>query len=71
MLKVFVSPDELVECAIARGLENGYVLVRSRSKTNASGAVIKVLLKCDRGGVYKGESKLRRTGSKKTIANLS
>ncbi|KAD2804648.1 hypothetical protein E3N88_38025 [Mikania micrantha] len=43
--KVFAGPDELVECAIARGLENDCV-----SST----------------GVYKGEPKLRRAGSKKT-----
>ncbi|KAD6118748.1 hypothetical protein E3N88_10019 [Mikania micrantha] len=65
-LEVFVGHDELVESAIARGLENIYVLVRSRSKTNASRAVIKVWLKCDRGGVYKGEPKLRHTSSNKT-----
>ncbi|KAL8259325.1 hypothetical protein R6Q59_027278 [Mikania micrantha] len=52
--------------AIARGCENGYVLVRRRSKTNATGVVIKVWLKCDRGDVYQGEPKARRNGSKKT-----
>ncbi|KAD4586369.1 hypothetical protein E3N88_10915 [Mikania micrantha] len=63
---VFAGVDELVDWAIARGRENGYVLVRRRSKTNATGVVIKVWLKCDRGGVYHGEPKVRRTGSKKT-----
>ncbi|KAD1735745.1 hypothetical protein E3N88_42384 [Mikania micrantha] len=63
---VFAGIDELVDWAIARGRENGYVLVRRRSKTNATGVVIKVWLKCDRGGVYQGEPKARRTGSKKT-----
>ncbi|KAD6120264.1 hypothetical protein E3N88_11535 [Mikania micrantha] len=65
-IKVFAGVDELVDWAIARGRENGYVLVRRRSKTNATGVVIKVWLKCDRGGVYHGEPKARRTGSKKT-----
>ncbi|KAC9183977.1 hypothetical protein E3N88_46217 [Mikania micrantha] len=64
--QVFAGVDELVDWAIARGRENGYVLVRRRSKTNATGVVIKVWLKCDRGGVYHGEPKARRTGSKKT-----
>ncbi|KAD2394303.1 hypothetical protein E3N88_41280 [Mikania micrantha] len=63
---VFAGVDELVDWAIARRRENGYVLVRRRSKTNATGVVIKVWLKCDRGGVYHGEPKARHTGSKKT-----
>ncbi|KAD4180104.1 hypothetical protein E3N88_28695 [Mikania micrantha] len=60
--EVYSGVDEL---AIARGCENGYVLVRRQSKTNETGVVIKVWLKCDHWGVYKGEPKVRRTGSKK------
>ncbi|KAD4178709.1 hypothetical protein E3N88_27300 [Mikania micrantha] len=65
-IMVFAGVVELVDWVIARGRENGYVLVKRRSKTNATGVVIKVWLKCDRGGVYQGEPKARHTGSKKT-----
>ncbi|KAL8232022.1 hypothetical protein R6Q57_001800 [Mikania cordata] len=63
---VFSCVNELVDWVIARGRENDYVLVRRQIKTNATEVMKNVWLKCDRDGVYKGESKVIRSGSKKT-----
>jgi len=49
---------------IARGI--GYVIITRRSRTRPSGYVYKVVLMCDRGGVYKSVKETRETGSKKT-----
>ena len=50
---------------VARSL--GYVIVTKRSKTKSSGYVSKVILMCDRGGVYKS----RDTGITKTSTRNS
>ena len=49
--------------------ENGYVIVRRRSKaTTVDGLMNKVVFMCDHGGVYrgKGSASTRNTGTRKT-----
>ncbi|KAL8250044.1 hypothetical protein R6Q59_033737 [Mikania micrantha] len=63
--------DELVDWAITRGRENGYVLLRLRSKTNATGVVIKLCLECNHGGMYKENQKLDVLVRRRLDVNLS
>jgi hypothetical protein len=55
-----------VNWCYTRGRDNGWVINIERSSKNKSGETNRVWLKCDRGGKYKGEPKLRKTGTKKT-----
>ena len=64
---MFQSREDLLAWVqnVARSL--GYVIVTKRSKTKSSGYVSKVILMCDRGGVYKS----RDTGITKTSTRNS
>ncbi|XP_076892022.1 uncharacterized protein LOC143543633 [Bidens hawaiensis] len=63
--QVFMCFDELKQWAYNTGLNNSYVIVTQRSKTNVAGNKNKVFLRCDRGGVCKGKTDVRLAGTKK------
>ncbi|XP_076937027.1 uncharacterized protein LOC143604434 [Bidens hawaiensis] len=65
--QVFMCFDELKQWAYNTGLNNGYVIITQRSKTNVAGDKNKVFLRCDRGGVYKGKATVRHVGGTKKI----
>ncbi|XP_076944427.1 protein FAR1-RELATED SEQUENCE 5-like [Bidens hawaiensis] len=69
--QLFSSVDELKDWAKTIGREVGVVVVTQRSKTNASGEVVKVWLKCDHGGSYNCTATVRRSGTIKTGCNFS
>ncbi|XP_076955820.1 uncharacterized protein LOC143630786 [Bidens hawaiensis] len=66
-VQVFMCFDELKQWAYNTRLNNGYVIVTQRSKTNVAGDKNKVFLRCDRGGVYKGKATVRHVGGTKKI----
>ncbi|XP_076942745.1 uncharacterized protein LOC143612713 [Bidens hawaiensis] len=63
--QLFMCFEELKQWAYNTGLNNGYVIVTQRSKTNVAGDKNKVFLRCDHGGVYKGKTTVRLAGTKK------
>ncbi|XP_076928282.1 uncharacterized protein LOC143592201 [Bidens hawaiensis] len=65
--QVFMCFDELKQRAYNTGLNNGYVIITQRSKTNVAGNKNKVFLICDHGGVYKGKAIVRHVGGTKKI----
>ncbi|XP_076902819.1 uncharacterized protein LOC143557695 [Bidens hawaiensis] len=65
--QVFMCFDELKQWAYNTGLNNGYVIITQRSKTNVVGDKNKLFLRCDRGGVYKGKATVRHVGGTKKI----
>ncbi|XP_076910945.1 uncharacterized protein LOC143568764 [Bidens hawaiensis] len=65
--QVFMCFDELKQWAYKTGLNNGYLIVTQRSKTNVASDKNKVFLRCDRGGVYKGKATVRHVGGTKKI----
>ena len=44
---------------------NGYVILTRRSKSTVGGEMSKVVFMCDHGGVYRGKSSSKHTGSRK------
>ncbi|KAD6795600.1 hypothetical protein E3N88_06496 [Mikania micrantha] len=64
--KEFMSEEALVGWVKSRALDNGYIVVKRRTKkSKTTGSVIKVWLMCDRGGEHNSIAILRRSGSKK------
>ncbi|KAI3506403.1 hypothetical protein L1887_28761 [Cichorium endivia] len=64
--QVFSSRENLVDWVQNVAQSLGYVIVTKRTKTKPSGYVSKVVLMCDRGGVFKGqETSTRNTGTRK------
>ncbi|KAL8230052.1 hypothetical protein R6Q57_014952 [Mikania cordata] len=64
--KEFMSEKALVGWVKSIALDNGYIVVKRRTKkSKATGNVIKVWLMCDRGGEHNSIAILRRTGNKK------
>ncbi|KAL8218808.1 hypothetical protein R6Q57_022181 [Mikania cordata] len=63
---VFMTLKDLLSWVQETERINGVVVVKQRSNKNVIGNVIKELLKCDRGGEYKGTSSMRRSGTKRT-----
>ena len=62
---MFKSREELMEWVRNTGRSLGYAIVTKRSKTK-NGYVSKVVLMCDRGGVYKSDKdSSRETGTRK------
>lgn len=61
---MFSTREILMEWVQNQARSLGYVIIIKRSKTKASGYVSKIILVCDRSGVYKGTSS-RDTGTKK------
>ncbi|KAI3732824.1 hypothetical protein L1987_64033 [Smallanthus sonchifolius] len=64
----FQSREQLVDWAIQRGRENGYILVTRRSRRKGDDPTepfIKVWLVCDRHGERASTATVRRAGSKK------
>ncbi|KAJ0800120.1 putative methylmalonate-semialdehyde dehydrogenase [Helianthus annuus] len=63
--KVFKSREEFMEWVRNTGRSLGYAIVTKRSKTK-HGYVYKVVLMCDRGGVYKSvKDSSKETGTRK------
>ncbi|KAM0038306.1 hypothetical protein Hdeb2414_s0013g00413341 [Helianthus debilis subsp. tardiflorus] len=63
--QVFKSREELMEWVRKTGRSLGYAIVTKRSKAK-NGYVSKVVLMCDRGGVYKSDKdSSRETGTRK------
>ncbi|KAK1431140.1 hypothetical protein QVD17_14405 [Tagetes erecta] len=62
---VFKSREDLLDWVKKVGRSLGYVIITKRSKKNSIGVVSKVGLICDRGGVYKSKSSIRKCGTKK------
>ncbi|XP_076881304.1 uncharacterized protein LOC143529374 [Bidens hawaiensis] len=65
--QVFMCFDKLKQWAYNTGLNNGYMIITQRSKTNVAGDKNKLFLRCDRGGVYKGKATVRHVGGTKKI----
>ncbi|KAL4557655.1 hypothetical protein LXL04_035841 [Taraxacum kok-saghyz] len=65
--QVFTTRENLKEWVdnVARNL--GYVVITKRSKTKISGYVSKVILVCDRSGVYRGTNTSGRNTRTKKI----
>lgn len=65
---MFNSREELTNWAKTTAKTLGYVLVSKRSNKNAAGDFTRTVLKCDRGGEYKGKGveSSRATGTRKT-----
>ncbi|KAI3809854.1 hypothetical protein L1987_19456 [Smallanthus sonchifolius] len=66
----FQSREQLVDWAMRRGRENGYVLVTRRSRRKGDDPTepfIKVWLVCDRHGERASTATVRRAGSKKIV----
>ncbi|KAD5508584.1 hypothetical protein E3N88_16287 [Mikania micrantha] len=62
----FMSEEALTEWVKSRAVDNGYIVVKRRTKkSKTTGSVIKVWLMCDRGGEHNSIAILRRSGSKK------
>ncbi|KAL8210221.1 hypothetical protein R6Q57_006953 [Mikania cordata] len=62
----FMSEEALVGWVKSRALDNGYIVVKRRTKkSKTTCSVIKVWLMCDRGGEHNSIAILRRSGSKK------
>ncbi|KAD4888820.1 hypothetical protein E3N88_20893 [Mikania micrantha] len=64
--QVFMTFEDLLSWVQETGRMNRIVVVKQRSKKNVNDDVIKVFLKCDHGGEYKGTSLIRRSGTKRT-----
>ncbi|KAL8242961.1 hypothetical protein R6Q59_013263 [Mikania micrantha] len=59
----FMSEEVLVGWVKGRTLDNGYIVVKRRSKkSKTTGSVIKVWLMCDRGGEHNSIAIFRRSG---------
>lgn len=64
---MFKSRQELMDWVQSVGRSLGYIIVTRRSNRKLSGVISKVILMCDRGGMYKTKSSIRRTrGTRKT-----
>ncbi|KAD4887977.1 hypothetical protein E3N88_20050 [Mikania micrantha] len=62
----FMSEKALVEWVKSRALDNGYIVVKRRTKKSKTiDSVIKVWLMCDRSGEHNSIAILRRSGRKK------
>ncbi|KAD5803224.1 hypothetical protein E3N88_14584 [Mikania micrantha] len=62
----FMSEEAPVRWVKSRALDNGYIVVKRRTKKSKTlGSVIKVWLMCDRGGEHNSIAIFRRSGSKK------
>ncbi|KAD3640592.1 hypothetical protein E3N88_29815 [Mikania micrantha] len=62
----FMSDEALVGWVKSRALDNGYIVVKRRTKkSKTTGSVIKFWLMCDRGGEHNSIAILRRSGNKK------
>ncbi|KAD6118680.1 hypothetical protein E3N88_09951 [Mikania micrantha] len=62
----FMSEEALVGWVKSRALDNGYIVIKRRTKkSKTTGSVIKFWLMCDRGGEHNSIAILRRSGSKK------
>ncbi|KAD7116864.1 hypothetical protein E3N88_04132 [Mikania micrantha] len=62
----FMFEEARVGWVKSRALDNGYIVVKRRTKKSKTpGSVIKVWLMCDRGGEQNSIAILRRSGSKK------
>ncbi|KAD4384290.1 hypothetical protein E3N88_24458 [Mikania micrantha] len=59
----FISEEALVGWVKSRALDNGYIVVKRKTKKlKSTGSVIKVWLMCDRGGEHNSIAILRRSG---------
>ncbi|PWA74776.1 FAR1 DNA binding domain-containing protein [Artemisia annua] len=63
--KVFKSHQDLIDWVKTTGRSLGYAIVTQRSKKEASGAMTKVMLMCDRGGICKNKKSTSNRTSKK------
>ncbi|KAD5960851.1 hypothetical protein E3N88_12323 [Mikania micrantha] len=62
----FMSEEALVGWVKSIALDNGYIVVKRRTKkSKTTDSVIKVWLMCDHGGEHNSIAILRRSGSKK------
>ncbi|KAD4386340.1 hypothetical protein E3N88_26509 [Mikania micrantha] len=62
----FMHEEALVGWVKSRALDNGYIVVKRRTKkSKITDSVIKVWLMCDRGGKHNSIAIFRRSGSKK------
>ncbi|KAL8199419.1 hypothetical protein R6Q57_012987 [Mikania cordata] len=70
--KEFMSEETLVGWIKSRALDNGYIVVKRRTKkSNTTGSVIKVWLVCDRGGEHNSIAIFRRSGNNKTVVRFN
>ena len=69
LFQCWFSCEELVNWVQEVGRDNGYCIIKRRTKdTTGKGLPTKVTFMCDKGGVYrgKGESSSRKTGTRKS-----
>ncbi|KAL8224883.1 hypothetical protein R6Q57_017440 [Mikania cordata] len=67
-----MSEEALVGWVKSRALDNGYIVVKRRTKkSKKTGSVIKVWLMCDRGGEQIASQSLDDQATKKSVVRFN